>query len=162
MVEQFFLGLLTTYGYLGIFAASLITSATIILPMPFFILIPASVKFLNPLGVGIAAGLGASIGEMTSYLLGLGGNKIALLKKKKTFGKIIGHAEEWYEKHGGFFATFVFAVLPLPFDIVGILCGIMRYDIKKFFIATLLGKLLKYIFFAYASFYGINFLLSFF
>ena len=160
-MEQFLLGLLTTYGYLGIFAASLITSATIILPMPFFIIIPAAVQVLDPLGVGIAAGLGAAIGEMTSYLIGIGGNRVAGLKKKKTFGRILEHAESWYERHGGFFATFIFAILPLPFDVVGILCGIMKYNIKKFFIATLLGKVLKYTFLAYASFYGINYLMNF-
>ncbi len=160
MVQEFFLGLLQTYGYLGIFAASLISSASVVLPVPFFIIIPIAVQFLDPLLVGIAAGIGAAIGELTSYLVGVGGNRVASWKKKKGIGKLIEKAEEWYETHGGFFVTFIFAVLPLPFDFVGILCGMMKYDVKKYFIATLLGKLLKYVFLAYAAFYGINFILS--
>ena len=51
---------------------------------------------------------------------------------------------------------FVFAATPLPFDVIGLFCGVVRYPAKKFFIATLIGKIIKYLVIAYAGFYGMG------
>ena len=65
-------GLVHTFGYLGVFLASLIGSATIILPVPSFALVIAAGSQLDPLWVGIISGAGAAIGELTGYGLGYG------------------------------------------------------------------------------------------
>ena len=65
------------YGYLGVFLASLIGSATIILPMPAFAVTFAMGGALpSPLLVGLAADLGAGLGELVGYLAGYGGRGI--------------------------------------------------------------------------------------
>ena len=61
--------LVQTYGYLGIFISVAITSATIILPIPGYVTVLFAGPFLNPYIVALVAGLGAAIGEITSYLL---------------------------------------------------------------------------------------------
>lgn len=143
--------------YIGIFIVSLIGSASIILPVPFIVVVFSSAVFLNPFVVGLSAGFGAAIGELTGYGVGYGAH--GLVKKYKYWFEL---AEKWFQKHGGFFVIFIFAATPLPFDIVGLVTGAMKYPIKKFFIATLLGKIVANLIVAYAGFYSINWILGFF
>jgi len=59
---------LGNYGYLGTFFLSMFTNATIILPMPsILMIIPLGATF-NPLYIGLVAGVGGAIGEMTAYV----------------------------------------------------------------------------------------------
>jgi membrane protein DedA with SNARE-associated domain len=144
------------WGYLGIFAISLVSSATIILPVPYFAFVFAAGAVLNPLLVGIAGGLGAAIGELTGYVIGFGGKK--LLNEKHE--RMLERTEKWVEKHGFFAVVIVFAATPLPDDIIGILGGALSYDVKKFFAACLIGKLALNLSIAFAGFYGYAWLLS--
>jgi len=51
------------WGYLGIFLVSLVGNASIILPVPSFIIVFTFGAILNPWLVGLAGALGATIGE---------------------------------------------------------------------------------------------------
>lgn len=149
------------FGYFGIFLASLIGSATILLPLPASLITFTFGSILNPLFVGIAAGVGSAIGELTGYFAGIAGGKIVQKKKNKDkalFEKI----KKWFSEKPGFVLVILFSATPLIFDIMGIFCGIIRYDIKKFFVATLIGKLILNIAIAYAGFYGIGIISSWF
>lgn len=150
-------GFVAATGYLGIFVVSLIGSASIILPVPFIIVVFSSAAFLNPFFVGISAGLGAAIGELTGYGVGYGAQ--TLITKYKRWFQL---AESWFQKHGGFLVIFIFAATPLPSDVVGLMSGAMKYPIKKFFVATLLGKIVLYTVVSYAGFYSINWILGYF
>ncbi|MBI2580031.1 MAG: VTT domain-containing protein [Candidatus Aenigmarchaeota archaeon] len=156
MVADLLIGLVTSFGYLGVFASSLIGSATIILPVPSFFIVIFAGTVLNPVAVGIIGGLGGAIGEMTGYLAGYGGRMLADKKSKKP-KKWLRNVEELFKKYGGMPVIFIFAATPLPDDIIGIFCGAIKYSPKKFFIATLAGKIVLYIFLAYAGFYGWDF-----
>src|SRR6056297_2662258 len=68
-------GLIGAYGYLGVFIVSLISSASIILPLPGFAVIFASGAFLDPFWVAVISGIGFAIGDLTGVLLGRGGRK---------------------------------------------------------------------------------------
>jgi len=60
--------------YLGIFLISIFGNFTIIFPVPYviaIIVISATVP-VNPIMLGIVAGLGASIGEVSAWLIGRG------------------------------------------------------------------------------------------
>ena len=142
--------------YISLFTTSLLSSASIIfLPIPISLIatIEASIKNLNPLFSIISLSIGAAIGEFTSYFLGIGATKV--LEKKHLGEKRIMQIYNLFERYG-FLAIFVFAALPLPFDIVGILAGTGKYDVKKFFIATFLGKLVKFAFIFYITKLGIR------
>jgi len=147
---------LSTYGYFGIFLISLIGSATIILPIPSAIVIFSAGAFLNPFIVGLLGGIGAAIGEFTGYGIGLGGRRVIKKKWKRGIDKV----EKLFQKYGGFIILIIFAATPLPDDIVGLFCGISKYEIKKFFIAVLIGKIILHLILAYAGFYGISWILE--
>ncbi len=164
MVAEFFLGLIAAFGYAGVFLASLIGNASIILPLPSAIIIFFAGKILDPLLVGVVAAIGGAIGEMTAYALGAGGNYLAEKKKmarKKGLAAWFTRGNAWFRKHNGFLIVFAFSVVPLPHDVIGIICGAIKYDWKKFFAATLLGKIILYTAIAYAGFYGVEFFMNF-
>jgi len=132
-----------TFGYLGIFLTSIIGNATIIFPVPSILAAYLGGGVLNPLYVGIIAAFGATIGELTGYLAGFGGREI--VKDQKKLKKIEG----WMKKHG-LWTIFVLAIIPNPlFDLAGIASGMLHLPIWKFFIATFLGKTIKFLGFSY-------------
>ncbi len=148
----------STWGYLGIFVISFVGSATIFLPLPTIFIVFFFAGILNPFLVGFFAGLGSAAGELTGYVIGKGGRKLA----EKENGKWLKKSEKWVERHGIFPVLTLFAATPLPDDVVGILAGLINYDLKKFFLAVLIGKLLLHFIVAYAGFYGISWVLEIF
>ena len=157
MIEDIF-SQLANFSYVGVFLISLIGSSTVIFPLPAAVFVFMLAAFLNPLGVGIAAGMGAAIGELVGYVLGWGGRRITGKKFKKEFER----ANKMFEKYGGFLALVIFAMTPLPDDFVGIVAGFLKYEIKKFFIAVLLGKIIFHLILAYGGYFGINSVLKYF
>lgn len=160
-----------TYGLLGLFIGSIIANATIVLPIPFDILILliganpifigiAGSNIVIPLIVGIIAGIGSAIGEMTAYILGLMGVKSAEKLKQREFANI-ERARKKIRDWGMLF-IFLGAFTPFPFDIVGIAAGLLKYNLYKFFAATLAGKLLRCVLIAYAGFFGIEIIKQFY
>jgi len=125
-------------------------------PFPAFAFVFVFGSVLNPWLVGIISGIGAAIGELVGYVVGRGGNEILKKKNKKWFDKSL----KWSEKRGVFTVIIVFAATPIPYDIIGILCGIIKYDLKKFFLATLIGKIIINTAIAWAGFYSLTWVIS--
>ena len=125
------------YGYLGAFFVSVITTSTVILPAPGFIVIgalAASPAFSWPL-VALASGVGAALGESTAYLAGYGGAIIISPEQLKWYKR----AEDWMMRHGS--ATiFIFSITWLPFDFVGIVAGALRFPFWRFMLANIAGR----------------------
>jgi len=135
------------YGYLGAFLISLVTNATVILPMPgIIILFPLGATFI-PVWIGLAGGLGGSIGEMTCYMLGYSGRGV--VENRRFYDR----STQWLKKWGAL-TVFIFALTPLPFDVMGIAAGALRFPLWKFFLACWLGKTLLYIVMALAGAWG--------
>lgn len=131
------------YGYPGIFLASLLGNATIILPVPTFIAAYLGGGVFNPLLVGLVSSFGATLGESTAYLAGLGGRGLIGDQKK------IKQIQDLINKYG-LVAIFVLATIPNPlFDIAGATTGLLRIPYWKFFLATALGKFVKFLVLAY-------------
>ena len=145
-----------TYGYFGVFFICLIGNASLIFPAPTFLIIMASATVLNPWLLGIAGGTGAAIGELTGYYIGRGGKHVI----QKKYEAMLIKAKKWIEKHGIFPVLVVFAATPLPSDIVGVLSGTIAYDVRKFFLATLIGKLIAYTGLALVGCYGSSILIG--
>ncbi len=138
---------LGNYGYLGIFLISLVGNATIILPVPVFMLIIAFGASFDPILVGLTSALGGTIGEMTCYLLGFSGRGV--VENRYLYDRAVRWLQKW-----GVLTIFVFAVTPSPFDVIGIVAGLLKYPFWKFFLASLAGKIVKYIVLAYGGFLG--------
>jgi uncharacterized membrane protein YdjX (TVP38/TMEM64 family) len=157
MLAELF-ALLQSYGYVGIFLINLISSASIVLPLPGSAFVFALGAVIDPLFVGIAAGAGAAIGETTGYLLGIGGGKLIRMKWNKQVEKI----EKLFAKYGGFVILFLFAATPLPDDIAGVVAGVLKYPVKKYFIAVLMGKIALSVALAYGGYFGYHQILGYF
>lgn len=141
---------LSAYGYIGIFFISIIGNATVAIPAPVFLTALIGGEIFNPYVVGIVSAAGATIGELTGYMAGYGGK--AFIAESKRYKKI----EEWLKKRG-FLTLFILATIPNPlFDIAGICAGIMNYPLKKFLLATFLGKTIKFTFIALIGAHALN------
>ncbi len=125
------------YGYLGVFLMELIASSSILFPVPSYLATTIAGTLLNPYLVIFSASLGSSIGELSGYALGLGGRK-AIDKRFE-----LRSLKRAYAKYG-IWSILVFAAMPIPFDIIGILCGILRIPVSTFVALTFIGKLVRY------------------
>jgi len=132
------------YGYLGIFLISL-SCVTILFPLPWEAVVIAAGATMNPLLVGLVATVGATIGELSSYLVGYLGKRIIIDKYSEKYAG----AESWMNRYGSF-AIFLFALLPiLLFDLIGIVAGASRFPLWKFILACFAGRLIRCLIEAY-------------
>jgi membrane protein DedA with SNARE-associated domain len=133
---------LKTFGYPGVTILMFFSSGSIFLPAPGFaaVLAAAPTLSLNPVLVGLFAGIGAATGELAGYLVGSGGKKILALNERPRWRR----AHQWLQHHG-FMAILVFALIPNPFfDVIGILAGSLSYPVRRFWLACLIGNCVKY------------------
>lgn len=134
---------LESLGYPGIFLLSLLSNATIIVPLPGVIITSAMAMVFNPFWVAIAAGLGAALGELSGYLAGVAGQVV--LQDSENLRKLSG----WITRHGEWAILFL-ALVPNPlFDMAGILAGSSSMPVAKFLFFCAVGKIIKMLLFAY-------------
>jgi len=146
------------YGYFGIFLISLIGALAIIFPIPYTVIIftlgglkIGEAWVFEPLLIAVAAGIGSAIGEFSGYLLGVGGRKVISDKYKKKMDFLV----RVFNKYGTI-TIFLFALTPLPDDLLFIPMGVMRYSIIKAFIPALLGKFFMNLIVAYSGRFSIG------
>jgi len=140
-------------GRYGIFAYPVVclvqalTSATLFLPAPGAALAAAAGTFLDPFWVGIFAGIGSATGELTGYVLGYYGRR-AVPTDNSRLWRLAEHSfRRW-----GLLALVVLALIPNPvFDALGIMAGCLRYPLGRYWLATAVGKILKFYAFAYGG-----------
>ena len=138
------------YGYVGIFFVALLANATVFIPAPGVAIIYAMGAVFNPIYVGIAAGTGGAIGELSGFLAGFSGQVI--VERTHVYERI----KPWVEKYGGW-AIFVLAAIPNPFfDIAGFAAGIAKMRMRTFLFSVWIGQLIKMTLFAYAGKYSIE------
>jgi membrane protein YqaA with SNARE-associated domain len=150
---------LQEYGYIGIFFLSIAANATIIIPIPGVAFTTAMGAIFNPIGVAIAAGLGAALGELTGYMAGFSGQ--AVVEGVTAYARLT----TWMKAHQNlaYGAIFLLAFIPNPiFDMAGMASGALKIPIWKFLVACAFGKILKMLLFAYAGYYSVTWLTGFF
>jgi len=128
-------------GYLGLTIVSFFGSLIPFVPIPSFVLVAtmaAGEQFDIHVLVLIAA-LTSTAAKQIIFYVSYGGRKIISEKTKKRmkpFQKLV-------KRYGGS-AAFVAAATPIPDDLVYIPLGLAKYNPKRFFVATLLGKFVLY------------------
>jgi len=143
---------LAAYGYPGIFILSLLANATIVLPAPGWAVTFAMGAVFHPLGVALAAGTGATLGELTGYMAGFSGQ--AVIENTQVYERLL----DWTRRHGGW-TIIVLAALPNPvFDLAGIAAGALRMPVGLFLLYTWIGKLIKMGLLAYGGAASIDWL----
>lgn len=145
---------LARYGLPGVFLLSVLSNATLVLPAPGLLFIFAAGGLFNPVGVAIAAGAGAIIGELTGYLAGFSGR--AVVERTKVYERL----EQLTERYGGW-SILALAAIPNPFfDLAGVAAGALRMPLLTFLIWGFVGKTIKMLAIAYAGAASIDWLLD--
>jgi uncharacterized membrane protein YdjX (TVP38/TMEM64 family) len=150
------LGELRHWGYPGLFVLAMAGSATLVLPTPANAAVFTGGVVLDPvlgipapLLVGLVAGLGDAIGEFSGYGIGLAGSD--LVKRQRIYSTFEG----WMHRRG-MLTVFLLCTFPNPFfDLAGAAAGATRMPPKRFFSATLAGKIVKDVFLAYGGTFSI-------
>jgi membrane protein YqaA with SNARE-associated domain len=132
-------------GYSGIFLFNVLSNATLILPVPGVLVTSLLGGVFHPFWVAVAAGSGASIGELSGYLLGFSGKTV--IERTPVYVRM----ENWMRKYGEW-AVLLLAFIPNPlFDMAGIIAGAIRMHVLRFLLWCWLGKVLKMLVFAYGG-----------
>jgi len=134
-MEQFVI----QFGYLGVFFISFIGTMSIIVPIPYTLVILwlSMSGSMNPLLLTIAGGIGSGIGEFSGYALGYYGRTMISKKRQRKMNYMVKVLNRY-----GSIVIFLFALTPLPDDLLFVPLGILRYSFIKAFIPCFLGKLL--------------------
>lgn len=144
------------FGYPGIFLIAMLANATVFLPAPGIAIVFAMGSIFHPLVVGLAAGSGGALGELSGYLAGFSGQ--AVVERTGLYNRI----HPWVVKYGPW-AIMVLSAIPNPiFDLAGVAAGAARMPLWQFLLFCWIGQLIKMTIFAYAGAYSLNWLVSYF
>jgi membrane protein DedA with SNARE-associated domain len=146
-----------TIGYGGVFVMALIGSASPVWPLPGSWAAGLAAAFgLNPIAVGMLAGLGEPIGELSGYTAGYGG-QIAITRWKR-----YAQIESWMRRHGGLTIFLVSAIPNFFIKLATIAAGALRYPVWKFLIFCWAGKTIKSLGFAAVGYAASEWLIGLF
>ncbi len=142
------------YGFAGVFVIMLGSSMTIFFPLPGEVALFAApgimeVSWIGALGLGLVASAGASLGELTAYFAGLWGRVAITEEYQRDYGRV----ERGMRRYGGP-GIFIFALTPLPFDVVGIAAGSLRFPIWEFLLYCWTGRLIRELLIVYGGWLG--------
>jgi membrane protein YqaA with SNARE-associated domain len=125
-----------SYGYFGIFLISLIGALSIFIPIPYTVVIFTLGGLFDPFLIAVAAGLGSAVGEFSGYLLGFYGRRVISEERRRKMEFMM----KVFDRFGPV-AIFLFALTPLPDDLLFIPLGMMRYNLFRAFVPALIGKM---------------------
>ncbi len=141
------------YGYFGVFLISAVSTASIIVPIPYTLLIYTLGALLDPFLLAVVGGLGSAVGEFSGYLFGYYGRKVIGKEQRRKMEFMV----RVFDRYGPI-VIFLFALTPLPDDLLFIPFGMTRYRFVKAFIPCIIGKTLMCFILAYSGRMSIEFI----
>jgi membrane protein YqaA with SNARE-associated domain len=131
---------LGSLGYIGVFLITLISNATIVVPIPYFGLVAALSPGLSMVGVGIAGALGSVIGESVSFFVGRSGRGV--VEQTRFYRWVQRQLEHPWR---AFVVLFALSAPPNPaFDVAGLTAGAMGLPYWIFLSAVFLARLVRF------------------
>jgi uncharacterized membrane protein YdjX (TVP38/TMEM64 family) len=119
--------------------------ATVLLPAPGIFIVFTMGAVFPPIGVALAAGTGAALGEISGYLFGFSGQGV--IEKAGVYQRLTN----WMSINGAL-TVFFLAVIPNPFfDLAGVIAGALKMRLSKFILWVWLGETVKMLLFALAG-----------
>jgi membrane protein YqaA with SNARE-associated domain len=141
-------------GYLGAFLTMFIGNATVIFPIPGLVVVLALSESLHPILLGLSAGAGAALGELTGYFAGYSSS--GMIKRTGLYQRV----EQQIKRYGPVMIT-ALAIIPNPaFDIVGLVSGALGIRWWQFLLAVWVGKTIQATVIASAGYYSIGWVLQ--
>jgi len=149
------------FGYFGIFLISLVGALSIFLPIPYTVVIfilggyqlDSGIYVFDPILIAVVAGLGSVVGEFSGYLIGVGGRRVISQRYQKKMDLMVR-----LFKRFGPIVIFLFALTPLPDDLLFIPLGVINYSLIRAFIPAFIGKVCMSYVVAYGGRYSIQIL----
>jgi len=126
------------YGLGSIFLVSMISHLTVVARDMFIPMYLPLATVYNPLALGVAAGIGAAIGEVTTYVLGWGVAETIEEQEGEN-----SRLSRWIRKYG-LWAVLLVAVTPLPDTPIVLLAGSNKLPFGRLFIVEAVGKTALY------------------
>jgi len=156
------------YGYVGAFLIGIFGGATYIAPVPMLptifilgtVIKPSFAPYLGPVFIGVAAGLGETIGALTIYMTGYGGGVVIARTKHAKVRAIYSRILGWMERRGAL-VLFIFSAVINPFFYpIAITAGATHFNLKKYILICIVGKTIKGITIAAAGYWGLGAILK--
>lgn len=155
---------LEQYGYLGAFVISVFGGATIIAPIPMTpvvfalgtVMRPDFAPYMGPIFIGIAAGLGETLGGISIYMTGYGGGTALQDMKEGKIKNAYKRMTSWVERRGSLTLFVLSAVVNPFFYPAALAAGALRFGIWRYFFICLIGKTIKGITVAAAGYWGLG------
>src|SRR5689334_1296421 len=123
-ITNYWTDLAIRYGYIGAFFAAFVGSITIVIVFPYTIIVFfLASRGLDPFLLGIMMGLGATLGQMSGYLIGLWTSKTFQKNRPEEYDaleRIVHYRPKFVQ-----WLLFFFAVTPLPDDVLFIPLGML-------------------------------------
>jgi membrane protein YqaA with SNARE-associated domain len=145
------------YSYLGIFILSFIGALSIVFPIPYTVVIYFLGTFLDPYLIAFSGGLGSAMGELIGYFLGYSGRMLISDERRRKMDYMVKIFDRY-----GVIVIFLFALTPLPDDLLIIPLGVMHYNPVKFLIPCIMGKTLMCLILALGGRFSIGIIKSLF
>lgn len=155
------------YGYAGAFLISVFGGATILAPIPMTpvvfalgtVMRPPFAPYLGPVFVGIAAGLGETLGGLSIYMTGYGGGTPLATTSRSRLRAAYSRMMGWLERRGSLVLFVLSAVVNPFFYPAALAAGALRFGIKRYFFICWCGKTIKGVSVAAAGYWGLGGLL---
>ncbi len=145
------------YGYTGAFLISILGGATIVVPVPMLAVVFALGGVMKyPFVVGLAAGLGETVGALVIYMTGYGGGTPVISSGHGRLRAVYLRTMRWMERRGSLILFILSAVLNPFFYPAALAAGALRFGVKKYLIICWAGKTIKGLTVAYAGFWGLR------
>ena len=159
------------YSLLGVliiaFIAGSIVSITAV-QVPYVILVftlpgvlASQWGILAPIWVGLISALGASLGQLLTFMIAYGGSSLSQRVTTRINSRFYTRAMEWAQKHGSW-AVFAMSAIINPIHLpMTIAIAALRFPPPKFFLFSFLGNSVKSSFIAFSGYFGLRFLFRF-
>lgn len=162
---------LATYGLLGMLIIAFLGGSVlsmIAIPVPYWLLVFTLPSILAPhyqigapILVGIISGVGASLGQLLTFMLGYGSRDLSQKLAYKFNRGLYDRALRWAQQHGSLAVFFMSAIIN-PFHLpMTLAMASLRYPAWKFLLFSLLGNVLKSLFIAFCGYFGLTSLFRF-
>lgn len=151
-------------GYLVAFISAFLGGLSVFTSVPYaLVVITLAAGGLNPVILGLSAGLGLVTGDVTSYFIGYHGRRVFSRRVQRA----LDYFRAWLlkRKRQWMVPLFIFlygALIPLSNDIVVISFGFARYPFWMIMIPLGLGSIIFNTWVAFAGAYGVDFLMQVF
>ena len=164
-------GHLAQYGLLGMLIIAFLGGSLLsmlAIPVPYWLLVFTLPSILAPqfqigapILVGLISGLGASLGQLLTFMLGCGSRDLSQKLAYKVNRGLYVRAINWAEHHGSL-SVFVMSAIINPFHLpMTLAMASLHYPSWKFFLFSLLGNVVKSSFIAFCGYFGLTSLFHF-